>query len=111
MGQPRIIAAEVDPTQIDSVHLGQSVRIRFPTVDAVATPEVRGVVRLVSPDTITDQMTGRATYRLLVAIDDDLFPLPAGVPAQVFLSTGPRTLASYLVKPIADYWALALRER
>ena len=56
-------------------------------------------------------MTGRATYRLEVAIDDDLFPLPAGVPAQVFLSTGPRTLVSYLVKPIADYWALAVRER
>ena len=111
MGQPRIIGAEVDPTQIDRVHLGQSVRIRFPTVAAVATPEVSGTVRLVAPDTVTDQMSGRATYRLEVAIDDDLFPLPAGVPAQVFLSTGPRTLVSYLVKPIADYWALAVRER
>ena len=110
MGQPRIISVEVDPTQIDRVHSGQSVLVRFPTVDAVATPEISGIVRLVSPDTITNQTTGRVAYHLEVTIDDDLFPLPAGMPAQVFLSGGPRTLASYLVQPIADYWALAIRE-
>ncbi len=111
IGQPRIISAEVDPTQIDRVYIGQSARIRFPSVDANATPEVEGVVRMISPDTLIDAQSGRPFYAVEVSLQGDLSQLPAGVPAQVLLKTGPRTIASYLTKPIADYWTLGMRER
>lgn len=111
IGQPRVISTEVDPTQIDRVYIGQSARIRFPTVDANATPEVEGAVRMISADAVTNATSGRPFYLVEVSLQDDLSQLPAGVPAQVLLKTGPRTIASYLTKPIADYWTLGMRER
>ena len=111
IGQSRIISAEVDPTQIDRVYIGQSARIRFPSVDANATPEVEGVVRMISADNLIDAQSGRPFYAVEVSLQGDLSQLPAGVPAQVLLKTGTRTIASYLTKPIADYWTLGMRER
>ncbi len=37
--------------------------------------------------------------------------LVPGMPAEVFIKTGERTLASYLVKPLRDQMARAFRER
>ncbi len=37
--------------------------------------------------------------------------LVPGMPAEVFIKTGERTLASYIVKPLRDQMERALRER
>ena len=113
---PLILSVEIDPGQIDRVHVGQDAMIRFPNFNARTTPEVEGRVTTVSADAVIDPATGR---RFFIG-EVDLAPgaqaalgevtLQPGMPVEAFIRTDARTPASFLLKPMADYWAYAMRE-
>jgi HlyD family secretion protein len=113
---PLVVDAQVDPRQIDSVHVGQDALLRFSAFSYRTTPQLWGRVTLVSADAITDQKTGRSYYRAEVEIKDGEIAkledkkLVAGMPVEVFIQTGKRTPFDYLVKPITDYFGRAMRE-
>ena len=115
-GAPLVLSVQLDPAQIDRVHAGQSATIRFPNFNARITPEVDGVVTTVSGDTITDTTTGRTFYTAELALvagaethlnGQTLVP---GMPVEAFIRTDARSPASFLLKPLADYWTYAMRE-
>lgn len=108
----RIATVKVDPSQIDRVALGQAALVRFPSMGAMRTPEVAGIVRLVSADAMVDPVTGRNLFTVEIALVEasDVHPQP-GQPVAAFLHSDSRTPASFLLKPAADYWSYALRER
>jgi multidrug efflux pump subunit AcrA (membrane-fusion protein) len=69
----------------------------------------------VSADRQTDQRTGSSHYTMRAAVDDagsalSSIPLYPGMPVEVIIVTGQRTLADYLVKPITDSLKRAMRE-
>jgi HlyD family type I secretion membrane fusion protein len=113
---PLILSVEIDPGQIDRVHVGQDAMIRFPNFNASTTPEIDGQVTTVSADAVTDPATGRRFYIAEVdfapgaqdALGEVL--LQPGMPVEAFIGTDARTPASFLLKPMADYWAYAMRE-
>lgn len=111
-----VVDAEVDPTRIDSVRVGQEALLRFSSFSRRTTPQILGVVTLVSADSFTDDHTGRSYYRAEVVIKEgqiDLLDdqeLVAGMPVEVFIQTGERTPINYLLRPITDYFRRALRE-
>lgn len=115
-GSALIINAEVDPTQIASVHPGQAAVLRFSAFNARTTPVLFGTVSKVSPDAFLDERTQRSYYRAEVVLDEGEVTklegqeLVAGMPVEVFIQTGERTPIEYLVRPITDYLSRAMRE-
>ena len=113
---PLILSVEIDPGQIDRVHAGQDAMIRFPNFNARTTPEVEGLVTTVSADAVTDPATGRRFFigevEFAPGAHDALgdVVLQPGMPVEAFIRTDARTPASFLLKPMAGYWAYAMRE-
>lgn len=115
--RPLVIAAQVDPIHIDALHLGQEVLLRFPAFDRHTTPELAGYLTRISADAFRDDATGRTYFRVEIRLDEAaLATLPAGLtllpgmPVEAYLRTEDRTPLAYLVKPLTDYFAKAMRE-
>ncbi len=115
--RPLIIGVQVDTIHIDQVHVGQEVVLRFSAFDTRRTPEIWGRVISVSPDVIQDERTGISYYRARAEISEgEIGKLPEGsvlvpgMPVEAYLSTGERSPAAYLMKPLADYFSTAFRE-
>jgi HlyD family secretion protein len=110
------VEAKVAPQDIDQLHLGEPVRLRFSGLDRPTTPEINGIVNIIAPDTSSDQRTGQTFYNIRVAIDPkELARLGAirlvpGMPVEVFIKTGERNVLSYLMKPLHDQITRAFRE-
>lgn len=113
---PLILSVEIDPGQVDRVQSGQDAMIRFPNFNARTTPEVEGLVTTVSADAVTDPATGRRFFIAEVKFAPGAqaalgeVELQPGMPVEAFIRTDARTPASFLLKPMADYWAYAMRE-
>jgi HlyD family secretion protein len=75
------------------------------------------VVELVSADLVHDTRSGSAYYDVRISLPADevrrlgQLKLVPGMPAEVFLETGSRTMLSYLFKPITDQLSRMFRER
>ncbi|MES0881948.1 HlyD family type I secretion periplasmic adaptor subunit [Roseibium sp. SCP14] len=112
-----IVEAQVRPIDIDQMAPGQQARVRFPSFDQRTTPELSAELLTVSADLTQDERTGTSYYVARLVIDEDELDklgtqtLVPGMPVETFLTTGDRTVLSYLVKPITDQIAHALRER
>jgi HlyD family secretion protein len=112
-----VVESKVSPTDIDQVYVGQGAVIRFPAFSQRTTPEIRGAVALVSPDVRRDPRTGAPYYLARVDIPSDQLSrigsvaLIPGMPADVFIQTQPRTVASFLLRPLTDNLTRMFRER
>lgn len=112
-----IIEAKVHPQDIDVVRAGLVARVRLSAYKTRTVPPVDGIVRHVSADRFTDDRTGQSYYLARIEIDDDeLRPLQnvelyPGMPADVLIVTGERTLLSYLFSPITESFSKAFREQ
>ncbi len=114
--RPLVIGAQISPINIDEVHIGQPVVLRFSAFDARTTPEVSGQIARISADALTDEATGAAYFRAEVTVDEgelgklgEVSLLP-GMPAEVYIKTGERSPMAYLLKPFIDYFNRAFRE-
>ena len=115
--RPLVIAARVAPTDIDSVRRGQTVTLRFSSLDTRRTPMLSGTVRQVSADAFTDEATGRSYYEARVVLDagaaarlPEGTTLIPGMPVETFIRTVDRTPMTYLTQPLMDYLARTFRE-
>ena len=114
---PLIIEARVAPIDIDHVHTDQQAFVRFPAFNQPATPQLTGTVSYVSADTSRDQQTSASYFTVRVTLPEDErrrlagLQLVSGMPAEVFMQTGSRTMMSYLLKPITDQFQRAFVER
>ncbi|MGC9369481.1 MAG: HlyD family type I secretion periplasmic adaptor subunit [Paracoccaceae bacterium] len=115
--RPLVIAVRIDPIHVDEVFVGQPVTLRFSTFDSRTTPEIFGQLVRVSPDAFVDERSQQTYYRGEVVLDEgeldklgELKIIP-GMPVETFLRTDDRTPLAYLVKPLADYFNKAFRER
>ena len=111
-----IIEGRVSPADIDALRIGQDAKLRFSALNARKTPEVGGTVFYVSADRLTEESSGQAYYIVRLRITDDLPPeistsqIYPGMPVESFISTGDRTFAEYLIRPIIDSFSRAFRE-
>jgi len=102
------IEARLPPNEIDHVRSGQKSMVRFSAFNQRTTPQLEGVVSYVSADLARDKQTNAAYYTVRVTLPGDQrrrlgeLQLVSGMPAEVFLQTGSRTMMSYLLKPISD---------
>ncbi|SCB38987.1 HlyD family type I secretion periplasmic adaptor subunit [Rhizobium hainanense] len=111
-----VVEARIQPADIDQVHAGQTATLRFSAFNQRSTPEIHGSVKTVAADLIHNQQTGESWYSARIRISPEelarlgKLELLAGMPVEAFIQTGERTALSYLVKPLADQIARAMRE-
>ncbi len=110
-----VLEASVNPIDIDRVSVGQEARIRFSTFGSRA-PTIFGTVLSISADSIINEMTGVPFYLARVEVNPegmenlgDLALIP-GMPAEVYINTGSRTLLQYLFKPFSNTIARSFNE-
>jgi HlyD family type I secretion membrane fusion protein len=115
--RPLVIAAQVAPTDIDMLTIGQEVAVRFSALDQRTTPELYGKVALVSADAFTDNANSASYYRAEITLNDgELARLPSnatlipGMPVEAFIRTADRTPFNYLIRPLSDYIARTFRD-
>jgi len=110
------IEARLQPNDIDQVRTGQKAFVRFSAFNQRTTPQLTGVVSYVSPDTSHDQQSNATYFTVRVMLPEDErrrlsgLQLVSGMPAEVFMQTGSRTMMSYLLKPITDQMQRAFVE-
>jgi HlyD family secretion protein len=111
------IEARLQPNDIDQVRMGQKAFVRFSAFNQRVTPQLDGIVAYVSADTSRDQQTNASYFTVRVTLPEDQRrrldgkQLVSGMPAEVFMQTGSRTMMSYLLKPITDQLQRAFVER
>jgi HlyD family secretion protein len=111
------IEARLQPNNIDQVRTGQKAFVRFSAFNQRVTPQLVGIVSYVSADTSNDQQTNAPYFTVRVALSDEErrrlagLQLVPGMPAEVFMQTGSRTMMSYLLKPITDQMRRAFVEQ
>lgn len=113
-GAGLLIEARVNPDDIDIVFPGRMAQLRFPALRTRTTPTIEGQVEFVSADRLVDRETQQAYYLARVRFDAGhvsglkLYP---GMPAEVFVAAGERTVLEYLMGPISDVIAHSWREQ
>ena len=110
------IEANIQPADVDEVTVGQAVEIRLVSLDFRTTPSLTGTVTALSGDRLTDDASREEYFLARITIDPgetdklDSARLTAGMPAEVLVSTGQRTLLEYLIKPLTDAFSRSLIE-
>ncbi len=102
-----VIEARIPTQDIDHVHAGLPAKVRLSAYRSRFTPRIGGEVLTVSADRFTDEQTRTAYYIGKVRLNEEemkkyrgeikLYP---GMPAEVFIVTGSRTLLEYLLAPL-----------
>jgi HlyD family secretion protein len=110
-----IVEARIRPQDVDQVRVGQAARVTFSGFNRQTTPDIAGKLIFVSPDLTSDQRTGQSYYRIKVRLDAGALAkapqiaLKAGMPAEIFVETGNRSILSFLVKPLLDQLRYSMR--
>jgi HlyD family secretion protein len=111
------VEAKIQPQDVDQLHIGQRAVLRFSNFNQRTTPELTGEVTLVSADVSQDQKTSTTFYTVHIRIPPeelrrlDKLKLVPGMPVEAFVQTSPRTVMSYLVRPMQDHMMRAFREK
>jgi HlyD family secretion protein len=111
------VEARLPPQDVDQVKVGQSTLVRFSAFSQRTTPQLSGVVSYVSADTTHDQQSNISYYTVRITLPEEAhrrlagLRLVSGMPAEIFVQTGSRTMLSYLLKPITDQLRRAFSER
>lgn len=117
-GDALIVEGELPVNLIDKVHPGLPVELIFSAFNANKTPHIEGEVVRVSADRLVNEKTNNPYYKVRVRVTAegakkiathklDIIP---GMPVDLFVKTGERTMMSYLIKPIIDRAHSALGE-
>ena len=103
-----IITGQVPVHLIDRVHVDLPVDLIFSALNQKKTPNIPGVVTQVSADRLTEERTGLPFYTIKATVTPEGMKqlsnqqIRAGMPVEIFIKTGERSLMSYLFKPILD---------
>jgi HlyD family secretion protein len=112
-----IVEAKIAPQEIDQVHMGQRAVLRFTAFNQRTTPELNGEVVRIGADVTQEEKKGESYYAVRIRIADDELArldglkLVAGMPVEAFIQTTPRTVMSYVVKPMHDQITRAFKGR
>lgn len=111
-----VIEAKVATKDIDRLELGKTADIRFSAFNQATTPVIEGTLTRISADSLTEERTGDQYYLVRVKVTEDGMKklgnrkLQPGMPAEVLINAGDRTMLQYLLKPARNMFAESLIE-
>jgi HlyD family secretion protein len=116
-GEPLVVNAQFSPNDIDSVYAGQQAEIRFPAFHSREIPVMMGHIESVSHDRLMDEQTRQFYFLGVISLDRSDIPdeyrprVRPGMPAEVIVASGERTVLSYIVSPLTESLRKSFRER
>ncbi len=121
MNEGLLLEVKVAPHLIDRIHNGQKADVRFSSFANTPQLAVEGLVDSVSKDLLTEPganpaQPGMSYYLARVALTADGMKklgnrkLQPGMPVQVVIKTGERSLLTYLLHPFMKRLAASLKE-
>jgi protease secretion system membrane fusion protein len=102
---------------IDMVHPGLDVEFLFSAFNTNTTPHIPGKLTSISADRSVDERTGMPYYKFRASVTPEGLKkleglqIRPGMPADITIKTGERTMMNYLLRPIVDRAHSALKER
>ena len=112
-----VVEGQVPVHLIDKVHPDLKVELIFSALNQNLTPHIPGIVTHVSADRLTDEKTGQPYYKLKAKVAPEGIKMIAdlqirpGMPVDLFVKTGERTMMNYILKPILDHIKMAMSEK
>jgi HlyD family secretion protein len=116
LGDKLVVSARVSPLDIDNVAPAQRAEVRFPAFASRGVPTIFGRVETVAADATVDEYTREPYFVARITVDLQTVQkqiqerLVPGMPADVLIVTGERTLFQYLMSPITDLLFKSMRE-
>lgn len=113
---PLIIEGMLPINLIDKVHPGLDVQFIFSAFNTNTTPHIPGKITQVSADRTMDERTGTPYYKFHAEVTPEGkkmlgdLQIRAGMPVDLTIKTGERTLMNYLLRPILDRAQSAMKE-
>jgi HlyD family secretion protein len=101
-----VIEAALKPIDREEVYAGQVARVRVHALNIRRRPMLDGKVIAVAADALTDAKSGVTSYMAELELDinaptaSHLSSLLPGMPVEIFIETGQRTFAEYLLQPM-----------
>lgn len=118
--QNLIVEARLSPQDVDQLRVGQMAEVRFSAFRQRDMPMIQGQLMTLSADRLVEDVNGtkQSYYLAHIRVTDkgiaDLaqlnLELVAGMPADVLVTTGQRTLWHYLTAPLSDLMVRSLKE-
>ena len=112
-----LIDAQIAPVDVDNVYPGLETEVRFSAFKAKRTKVVLGEVLSISTDVVTSENSNEPPYFLArIKVDEERLNdeiregLTAGMPADVVILTGERSVLQYITAPLTDAIFKSLRE-
>jgi HlyD family secretion protein len=108
----------VDPRAIEDVYPGQAAQVVIASRNPQSAPRLDARVATISPDVIEDERTGESFYRATLKLAPGALESPGveprdlvqGMPVEVFLQTGSRSVLAYLLHPVTTHLRRTFRE-
>lgn len=111
-----VVEAHVSTNDIDRVAVGRLTDVRFSAFNSATTPVIPAIVTRVSADRLTDQQSGEPYYLVRVKLTEEGLKrlgdrkLQPGMPAEVLINAGERTMLEYLLKPAGNMFVKSMIE-
>ena len=115
-GEKLLIEARLQLTDIAVVRPDLDAQVRLSAYKQRTTPSLTGKVLRVSADAQVDEKTGQSFYTATIEVPpEELARVPhvklyPGMPVDVSITTGARSLFAYLMQPLSDSLSHSFRE-
>lgn len=113
-----VLETKIAPHLIDRVRVGDNVDVRFSSFSDSPQLVVTGVLKTLSSDALTDNTQNAIPYYLarVHVTEEGLKVLGSrkmqpGMPVEIVIKTGSRTLLKYLVSPLTKRIAASMKEQ
>ena len=113
-----IIEAKLDPNDIGFIRKNQDVLVKVNTYDYARYGGLKGKVKSISADSLTNEQTGEPFFLVKVLTDQNYlgndsnsFPITAGMQVMVDIKTGEKSVMEYILKPVIMLQHESFRER
>lgn len=118
IGADLLIEARIAPSDVEAVKLNGVTDIRLTAHNGAILPVIQGTVVYVAGDRLMDEKTGAPYFPVRVRVSPEginelvaaKVKLLPGLPVQVVIKSGERTLLQYLIRPVSNLFASAFKE-
>jgi protease secretion system membrane fusion protein len=105
-----VVEGQLPVNLVDKVHPGLPVELMFSAFNTNKTPHIQGEVVNVSADRFVDEHSGMPYYMVRVKVTPEgakqvaanKMNIIPGMPVELFVKTGERTMMNYLFRPVID---------
>ena len=111
-----VVEGQLPVHLVDKVYPGLPVNLIFTAFNQNKTPHIPGEVITVSADRFIEEQTGQPYFKVTSKVAPEgvkmiyNLKIRPGMPVDMFVKTGERTMMNYLLRPILDHLKLSMSE-